>query len=338
MRVLVTGSAGFIGSHLADALIREGHQVFGIDNLSIGTLENVSPQAKSNFKVLDMCDYDQLCDYIGAVRPELVYHLAAWAHEGLSQFVPKLITDNNYGIFINLIVPAIKNGMRRIVVGSSMSVYGDQEPPFSEEMPRKPVDIYAVSKTAMEEATEILSKVHDFDYTIVRPHNVYGPRQSLRDPYRNVVGIFINQLLHGQPPIIYGDGEQTRAFSYIDDVTPYLLKCGFLDWTRGEIINIGPRREYTVNQLAETVLKTMGSPLQPVHIEDRPQEVKHAFCTNDKTETLLGYRTTVELEEGVAKMVEWAKSLGPQKFKYLEDLELQGKNLPSTWKEGFDKR
>ncbi len=330
MRVLVTGSAGFIGSHLVDALIRDGHEVFGIDNLSIGTLENISPEAKSNFTVLDMRDYDRLRRYVSEVKPGLIYHLAAWAHEGLSQFAPRLITENNYLAFINLIVPAIQNGLKRIVVGSSMSVYGDQDPPFDEEMPRKPVDIYAVSKVAMEEATEILARVHGFDYTIVRPHNVYGPRQSLRDPYRNVVGIFINRLLQNKPPIIYGDGEQTRAFSYIDDVVPYLSKCGFQNNVKGEIINLGPRKEYTVNQLAEAVVKAFGSDLRPVHVEDRPVEVKHAYCTNRKAKELLGYYTAVELEEGVGKMVAWARKQGPQEFQYLKELELTGK-VPETW-------
>lgn len=187
--------------------------------------------------------------------------------------MPKLITENNYNAFLNLIVPAINNGMERIVVASSMSVYGSQKPPFSEDMPTDPEDIYGVAKAAMEKATEILADVHGFDYTIIRPHNVYGPRQALWDPYRNVVAIFINRLMKGLPPIIYGDGNQTRAFSYIDD----------------------------------------------------------AYCTNKKAKKLLGYRTTTTLEEGVRKTIGWAKTLGPQKFQYLDQLELSGKNVPKPW-------
>src|SRR5258708_13400755 len=121
-------------------------------------------------------------------------------------------------------------------------------------MNRKPEDVYAVAKTAIETTTEILADVHGFDYTIVRPHNVYGPRQMLHDPYRNVVGIFMNRVMKGQAPIIYGDGKQTRAFTYIDDVTPYVSSAGFLESTKGETINVGPLEEFIINKLAESLL------------------------------------------------------------------------------------
>lgn len=329
MKILVTGAAGFMGSHLAEFLAKEGHDVVGIDNLSIGRIENVPDNiAFYKLDLTNKIDTKLLCE---REKPELVYHLAAWAHEGLSQFMPILITENNFNAFMNLLVPALNNGMKRIVVTSSMSVYGNQEAPFNEDMPRKPFDIYAISKTAMEESLEILSGVHNFDYTILRPHNVYGPKQSLRDPYRNVVGIFMNRVMKGVPPIVYGDGQQTRAFSYIDDVTPYVAKAGFLDETKGEIINIGPREEYTVNELAVAVLEAFGSNLKPEHVADRPQEVKHAFCTNDKAERLLGYKTTVDLKTGVKKMADWANRIGPQEFVYLDEIELAGDKIPETW-------
>lgn len=320
-----------MGSHLAEYLANQGHEVYGIDNESIGIRSNVPSNIK--YAKIDMRWQGPMESLIEEVKPELVYHLACWAHEGLSQFMPVLITENNYNAFLNLIVPAIKNGMKRIVVCSSMSVYGKQKPPFNEKMKRKPEDIYAVAKTAMEEATEILADVHGFDYTIVRPHNVYGPKQMLHDPYRNVAGIFINRILNGKPPIIYGDGNQTRAFTYIDDVTPYLAKAGFIDEAKGEIINIGPTEEYTVNHLAETILRAFGSDLEPIHFADRPREVKHAYCTADKAEQLLGYKTTTTLEEGIRSMVEWAKQQGPKEFKYLDELELTGEKIPETWKD-----
>jgi UDP-glucose 4-epimerase len=246
--------------------------------------------------------------------------------------MPRLITENNYNAFLNLIVPAINNGVKRVVVFSSMSVYGDQQSPFDETMRTKPEDVYAVSKASMEKTLEILSDVHGFDYTIIRPHNVYGPKQMLHDPYRNVVGIMMNRVMKGLPPIIYGDGNQTRAFSFIDDVIPYVLKTGFMEETKGQIINIGPLEEFTINHLSQTVLKAFGrTDLQPIHVEDRPREVKHAFCTNDKAIRLLGYKTSVTLEEGISKMAEWAKLQGPQEFKYLDDLELKGGKIPVTW-------
>lgn len=330
-RILVTGAAGFMGSHLSEYLANEGHEVYGIDNLSIGIEDNVSKNIK--FAIVDMRNAEDMESVLAECKPEIIYHLAAWAHEGLSQFMPRLITENNYNAFLNLIVPAIKNDLKRIVVFSSMSVYGDQQPPFDEEMKRKPVDIYAIAKTAMEEAVEVLSDVHGFDYTIIRPHNVYGPKQMLHDPYRNVVGIFMNRIMKGLPPIIYGDGEQTRAFTYIDDVTPYVAKAAFLTEARNGIINIGPTEQYSINRLASGVLEAFSSQLVPIYVADRPREVKHAFCTNDKATALLGYKTSVSLQEGLHKMAEWARTQGPREFQYLDKLELQGDKIPVTWKE-----
>ena len=331
MKILVTGVAGFMASHLSEYLANQGHEVVGVDNLSIGSRDNVPKNI--TFVQADMRHPESMEILCRTHEPELVYHLACWAHEGLSQFMPRHITENNYNAFLNLIVPAINHGMKRIVVCSSMSVYGAQQTPFNEDMRRMPEDIYAIAKTAMEEATEVLADVHGFDYTIIRPHNVYGPRQILWDPYRNVAGIFINRILNGKPPIIYGDGNQKRAFSYIDDVTPYIAKAGFLDSCKGEIINIGPTEEFTVNELAHVCLQAFGPSIQlePQHVPDRPREVKDAFCTNDKAKQLLGYKTTVSFEEGIKRMVEWAKTQGPKEFKYLSQLELTGKKIPETW-------
>jgi UDP-glucose 4-epimerase len=329
-RILVTGAAGFMGSHLSEYLAKEGHEVYGIDNLSLGLFDNVPKTIK--FAQMDMRNPEDMDSLIAECKPEIVYHLAAWAHEGLSQFMPRLITENNYNTFLNLLVPAINNGLKRIVVFSSMSVYGSQKPPFNEEMPTAPDDVYAVAKAAMEKTTEVLADVHGFEYTIIRPHNVYGPRQALHDPYRNVVGIFMNRIMKNLPPIVYGDGEQKRAFTYIDDVTPYVAKAGFLSDTNKQIINVGPTEEYTINQLASIVLKSFNSPLIPIHVEDRPREVKEAFTTNQRAKDLLGYTTSVTIEEGINKMTEWAKEQGPTIFKYLDELELQGDKVPVTWK------
>lgn len=331
MKCLVTGVAGFMASHLAEYLANQGHEVYGIDNESIGIPENVPSNIR--YAKIDMRWTEQMRSLIEEIKPEIIYHAAAWAHEGLSQFMPILITENNYNAFLNLITPAINNGLKRIVVFSSMSVYGEQKPPFNEAMERKPEDVYAVAKTAIEKTTEVLADVHGFDYTIIRPHNVYGPKQMLHDPYRNVVGIFCNRILNGKPPIIYGDGKQTRAFSYIDDVTPYVAKAGFLEETKGQIINIGPTEEYTLNQLADQVLKAFGSDLKPIHMPDRPREVKHAFCTNDKATKLLGYKTYTKFEDGIQKMVDWANTQGPKEFVYLDELELTGSKIPKTWQE-----
>jgi len=336
-KILVTGAAGFMGSHVVDYLLLLGFkEVYGLDDLSGGHLRNVDKDCK--FTKLDLRDRAKIEKYITDVSPTLIYHLAADATEGRSQFTPIECTQRNYLAHLNLLVPAIRIGLRKIVVTSSMSVYGAQKPPFSERMPSDPVDIYGISKTAMERATEILSKVHGFRYTIIRPHNVYGPKQNLSDPYRNVIGIFINSLLRGKSFYIYGDGEQKRAFTYIDDFTPYFVKAGFDTKSDEEIINIGPTETHTINELAKIVLKNFydGKPypkeVKPKHLPERSQEVKEAFCTNEKATKILGYKTTISLEDGIKKMIVWAKALGPQKPIYLKKgLELEGENTPDTW-------
>src|SRR3989344_4384102 len=220
MRILVTGAAGFMGSHLVDALVGlNQHEVFAVDDMSGGYKSNINP--KSQFAKLDLRDKKKVWEYIAHVKPEILYHLAADATEGRSQFTPISASERNFLAYMYTLVPCIKNGIKRVVLTSSMSVYGAQKPPFSENMRRDPEDVYGITKTAMEEATEVLGKVHNFEFVIIRPHNVYGPKQTLSDPYRNVIGIFINCLLNNKNFYIYGKGEQKRSFTYIDDFTPY---------------------------------------------------------------------------------------------------------------------
>ncbi len=335
MRILVTGAAGFMGGHLVDALVELGHEVYGVDDMSGGFWRNINPD--SHFSALDLRDQTSTDAFISRVKPELMYYLAADATEGRSQFTPLNCTQRNLVAYLNTLVPAIREGLKKVVMVSSMSVYGAQHPPFSEDLSRKPVDVYGVSKASMEHITEILSEVHNFKFTIIRPHNVYGIRQNIADPYRNVVGIFINLLLQKKPYYIYGDGEQKRAFTYIDDFTPYITRAGFDDNVNGEIINVGPREEVSINELSDTLLKIFypdGVPagLEPIHLPDRPKEVKEAFCTTEKAERLLGYKTSISFEEGLRKMVAWAKELGPQEPHYLVDgLELVTDQVPVIW-------
>lgn len=336
-RILVTGAAGFMGSHLVDYLVEKNCQVFGLDDLSGGYTRNVNP--KSQFTVLDLRNKQATADYINKVKPDLIYHLAADASEGRSQFTPQECTDRNYFSYLNLLIPAVKNGLKKMLLTSSMSVYGNQEPPFTEEMATRPEDIYGISKAAMEEATRILAEVHNFKYTIVRPHNVYGPRQNKADPYRNVVGIFINKLLEGKPYYIYGDGQQKRAFTYIDDCVPPLAEAAWLDNLHQEAINIGPEEEITIKELSDVILEEFFPNAEdrikfaPIHLPDRPQEVKNAFSANKKAKQLLNYQPKTKLREGLQQMLAWARSIGYEKPKYLDSLELESANTPRTWKE-----
>lgn len=337
-KILVTGAAGFMGSHLVHDLIEQGYpEVYGVDDLSGGYKSNINE--KSKFTQLDLRDKQKTREYIEVVKPEIIFHLAADATEGRSQFTPASCTERNYMAYLYLLVPAIKNGLEKMILTSSMSVYGSQNPPFSEEMPTAPEDIYGISKASMEKATQVLARVHKFKYVIIRPHNVYGPGQNLSDPYRNVVGIFINCLLNNKNFYIYGDGNQKRAFSYIDDFTPYIMKAAILPEAEGEIFNIGPIEEHSINDLAEVVLREFFSDgnipdsLKPKYLPMRPLEVINAWCTADKAKRVLGYQSSINLAEGVKRMVEWAKKMGPQKFKYLENLEIITDKTPSTWVE-----
>lgn len=335
-KILVTGSAGFIGSHIYDLLFNMGHKVYGIDDLSGGFMRNVSQ--KKYFTKLDLRDRAKTAVYIKKLKPDIIFHLAADATEGRSQFTPFSAIDRNVVAYTNLLVPAIKHGLKKMILTSSMSVYGAQQVPFKENMIPQPEDIYGISKMSMEKTTHVLADVYGFKYVIIRPHNVYGPRQNLSDPYRNVVGIFINSLLNGKNFYVYGDGKQKRAFSYIDDVAPAMVKTVFKKECEGKIINIGSDKPVTLNALAETVLKTfygdiknVPKNLTPKHVSDRPREVKYAYCEHKVAKKLLEFESKVGLLEGVGNMVKWAKSVGKQPFVYLTKLELDHPKAPQTW-------
>ena len=338
MRVLVTGAAGFMGSHAVDRLLDLGHEVTAADSLIGGYVENVNPAAQ--FVECDLADRAAAAELVKSAAPEVIFHYAADATEGRSQFTPLSSMDNNVVGYLNTLVPAIANGLSKVVLVSSMSVYGAQQPPFEETMPRLPEDVYAAMKASMEAATEHLSAVHGFDYAVVRPHNVYGERQNLADPYRNVVAIFINALLRGRAFHIYGDGEQRRAYSYIGDVNPAIVDGGLSDRSNGQIFNVGSSEDVSINQLADVVRDIFfdGGPwpagLDPKYMQARPLEVKNAYCAHDAAEQILGFRNVTSLRAGVEAMVRWARSVGPREPAYLPNsLEIGSEHAPATWRE-----
>jgi UDP-glucose 4-epimerase len=331
MNIVVAGCAGLLGSHLANYLLDEGHHVIGIDNLSTGVYENIDPRVE--FIKCDMRNRGAVDSIVKRTKPEIVYMLAAFAHEGLSQFCPNLIVENNFNIAMNMLTSSIRYKVKRFVFTSSMSIYGDQIPPFTEDMPYKPVDIYGITKAAFEQSLKVMSNVYGIEYTIIRPHNVIGIRQALHDPYRNVVGIFMNRLLADKPFYIYGDGEQRRAFSFVNDFTPYLAKCGWIKEAKNETFNIGADKPYSINKLAEILLEISGKNLTPIYVPDRPQEVDEAFCSNEKAKKILSFEDKTSFRDGLKIMWEWAQTIGPQKPRYLQKLELTNELTPKTWTE-----
>lgn len=330
MKVFISGVAGFLGSHLADAMIKNGHQVVGVDNLIGGYIDNV-PE--------DVDFYQVDCRYLNTMSKlmrgvDIVYHTACTAYEGLSVFSPELVCQNTYQITASLLSAAISQNVKRFVYCSSMARYGTQEIiPFTEDLIPKPQDPYGISKLAAEELIGCLSKVHGMEYVIAVPHNIIGPRQKYDDPYRNVASIMINLMLQGRQPIIYGDGEQKRCFSFVNDDIKCLTKLAFQDGLDGEVINIGPDEEFvTINELAQCIAELIGFDLDPIYVKGRPQEVRLATCSADKARRLLGYKTEYTLEQGLKEMINYIKNKGPKKFRYHLDLEIINEHTPDTWK------
>jgi UDP-glucose 4-epimerase len=324
-KVLVTGGAGFIGSHLADYLLAEGHEVTVLDDLSGGKRENVPQKAEFiQGSIVDPAIADR------AVQgKDVIYHLAAYAAEGLSHFVKRFNLMNNAVGSINLINSAIKHNVPRFLFTSSMAVYGSGNPPFDETHRQNPEDSYGIAKFSVEQELHCSHEMFGLDFVIIRPHNVYGERQFLGDPYRNVIGIWMNRIMQGKPPLIYGDGEQTRAFSYIQDIVPCIARAPFAEGAKNQIINLGSAHSYTLNQLAEMVTVAMGTNIMPQHVQPR-KEVKHAYCTTKKSEELLGFEDRTPLKDGLANMAAWAKTVGPMDPIVWESYELT-KGLPSFW-------
>lgn len=328
MKVFVTGVAGFLGSHLAQRLLEMGHDVVGCDTLLGGELANVPPEVE--FYQYDCCDFNAMLKI--SRKCEVVYHCAATAYEGLSVFSPHVVTRNIFEASVSVFSAAIENKVKRIVFCSSMARYGKNVVPFREEYEPKPVDPYGISKLAAEHVLANLCEVHGIEYVIAVPHNIIGPRQKFDDPYRNVASIMINRMLLNNPPIIYGDGEQMRCFSFVEDCLQCLIKMIDDPDIVGEVINIGPDEEFiTINNLAARLIKMVGFKGEPIYMPGRPQEVKMATCSADKARKLLGYKTKTKLDDGLNTMVDWIRQTGARKFRYHLEIEIHTESLPDTW-------
>ena len=329
LKILITGVAGFLGSHLAEKLANMNHKVVGIDNMIGGYRDNVPKNIE--FHEIDCCSLDKVKGVMKGV--DAVYHCAATAHEGLSVFSPYEITKNNYLASISIFTAAVNEKVKRIIFCSSMARYGDQKTPFTENMKPRPVDPYAISKVAAEEVLANLCELNGIEWVIAVPHNIIGPKQKYDDPFRNVISIMINRMLQGKAPIIYGDGEQKRCFSYIDDCLSCMIPMLDQKNLNKEIINVGPDEEFvTINKVAEVCSNLTGINLKPIFKKDRPREVKHALCSSDKARKFLNYKTTTSLEEGIRKTYDYIKKRGTRPFDYNIELEITNELTPDTWK------
>ena len=324
---LVTGGAGFIGSHVADELIRLGHKVVVLDDLSGGFEDNV-PQG-AVFVKGSILDNDLIERLFERHRFAYVYHLAAYAAEGLSHFIKRFNYQNNLIGSVNLINASVNHGVKCFVFTSSIAVYGAGQSPMSEEMVPVPEDSYGIAKFAVESELKISHEMFGLDYVIFRPHNVYGERQNIGDRYRNVVGIFMNQLMKNEPMTIFGDGEQQRAFTHISDVAPIIASCVDVPAARNQLFNVGADVPRTVNYLAQIVSGAMAKRCNVVHLEPR-NEVKIAFSDHSRAENVFGSREKVSLQAGIEKMTAWVRQHGSRESNVFEEIEIP-QNLPPSW-------
>ena len=331
MKSLVTGGAGFIGAHVTNHLIQMGHTVVVLDDLSGGFEENVN--AKAKFVVGSVNDNALLEKLFAEEKFDYVYHLAAYAAEGLSHFIKRFNYNNNVIGSINLINQSVIHKIKCFVFTSSIAVYGKGQLPMKEDMTPMPEDPYGIAKFSVELDLKATHEMFGLNYIIFRPHNVYGEYQNLGDRYRNVVGIFMNQLMQGKSLTVFGDGSQTRAFSYIGDVAPYIANSVNIPKAYNEVFNIGGDNEYSVNELATEVIKTLKLE-QPIrHLEAR-NEVLHAYSDHSKVKAVFNIKdeSFTSLSVGLQKMADWAKKAGVKKSDKFKNIEITEK-LPKIWLE-----
>ena len=325
--VLVTGVAGFIGSHVAEHCIKLGMNVVGLDDLSGGFLENI-PEGVA-FVEGSITDPGLLSRLFDKHRFDYVYHIAAYAAEGLSHFIRRFNYETNLVGSINLINESVKFDVKCFVFTSSIAVYGAGQTPMTEELTPVPEDPYGISKYAVELDLHAAQHMFGLPHIIFRPHNVYGERQNIADRYRNVIGIFMNQIMQGRPMTIFGDGSQTRAFSHVDDIAPVIANAPRISTAYNQTFNIGADVPYSVLELADEIAASFGVERNVEHLPAR-NEVLHAFSNHEKVTAHFNTQPPVSLRSGINQMAQWAKNRGAVQPVVFKNIELR-KNLPPSW-------
>lgn len=316
-----------MGSHVVDELLKKGAEVVVLDDLSGGFEDNVNPRAQ--FVEGSVADDQLVKRLFSEHRFDYVFHLAAYAAEGLSHFIRAFNYRNNLLGSVHLINASILGGVTCFIFTSSIAVYGSNQLPMTEDLEPKPEDPYGISKYAVELDLRAAHEMFGLNYLIFRPHNVYGERQNTGDKYRNVIGIFMNQVLQGKPMTIFGDGAQTRAFSHISDVAPVMVEAALQSKCYNEVFNVGSDDYCSVNDLARTVADAFGVQLNVTHLPAR-LEVKNAFASHAKIREKLGLHDQTGLAEGIRRMAAWARKAGPRQSKPFGEIEVPLK-MPPSW-------
>jgi UDP-glucose 4-epimerase len=328
-KVLVTGIAGFIGSHIARECLAQGFEVIGLDDLSGGCKTNIPEAARfvegsvSDNELVERLFKEEGFDY--------VFHLAAYAAEGLSHFIRRFNYGNNLIGSVTLINAAVRHNAKCFIFTSSIAVYGRNQLPMREDLVPMPEDPYGIAKYAVELDLRAAHEMFGLNYVIFRPHNVYGPMQNIADTYRNVIGIFMNQALQGKPMTIFGNGLQTRAFSYVEDMTSAIVHSAKMEACYGEVFNIGADKPHTVLDLAQQVSKALQVAPAVMHVEAR-NEVEHAYASHDKVNRFFGIQKQTTLEEGLRKMANWGRGIDVPRPVRFTNIEVT-RNLPPSWLE-----
>jgi UDP-glucose 4-epimerase len=327
MKALVTGGAGFIGSHVIQALLDRQADVLALDDLSGGFEENIPDGARFvRGSIVDSALVERL---FAEEKFDYVFHLAAYAAEGLSHFIREFNYTNNVVGSMSVINACVRHPVKCLVFTSSIAVYGANQVPMLEETVPAPEDPYGIAKYAVEMDLVAARRMFGLNSIVFRPHNVYGERQNIGDRYRNVIGIFMNQIMRGEPLTVFGDGEQQRAFSHIDDVAPPMVEAALTPSCWNEVYNIGADTPYSVNQLVRIIGDAFGV-VPEVNYQPAREEVKVAYSSHDKIHRAVPCRPPVSLEDGIRRMADWAKIHGPRKGEVFSKVEVRDR-LPPLW-------